>query len=122
MRIDDWLYDTGMMIVIQKRILPWVLGGLTAVWLYLVFLVVPPAQGLGNYVRIAFFHIPMAWVSVLAFLMSAWWGAGYLRRQEMKADRLSAASARLGLMFVVLATASGAVFSKLTWGDRKSVV
>ena len=110
------LYDMGMMIVIQKRILPWVLGGLTAVWLYLVFFVVPPAQGLGNYVRIAFFHIPMAWVSVLAFLMSAWWGAGYLRRQEMKADRLSAASAKLGLMFVVLATASGAVFSKLTWG------
>ena len=76
MRIDDLLYDMGMMIVIQKRILPWVLGGLTAVWLYLVFWVVPPAQGLGNYVRIAFFHIPMAWVSVLAFLMSAWWGAG----------------------------------------------
>ena len=105
-----------MMKVIQARMLPWAVGLLTAVVIYLVFFVVPPAQGLGDYVRIAFFHIPMAWVSVLAFLMSAWWGAGYLRRQEMKADRLSAASAKLGLVFVVLATVSGAVFSKLTWG------
>lgn len=89
---------------------------LTAVLLYLVFFVVPPAEGLGNYVRIAFFHIPVAWVSVLAFLLSAWWGAKYLRRQDMRADALSAVSAKLGMIFVVLATASGAVFSKLTWG------
>lgn len=92
------------------------IGLLTVVLLYLVFWVVPPAQGLGNYVRIAFFHIPVAWVSVLAFLMSAGWGAGYLRRRDMRFDALSAASARFGLIFVVLATVSGAVFSKLTWG------
>ncbi|SFT60774.1 heme exporter protein C [Selenomonas sp. GACV-9] len=92
------------------------IGLLSVVLIYLVFCVVPPAEGLGNYVRIAFFHIPVAWVSVLAFLMSAGWGAGYLRRQDMRFDALSAASAKLGLIFVVLATVSGAIFSKLTWG------
>ena len=44
---------------------------LTLVVLALVFFVVPPAEGLGNYVRIIFVHIPCAWVSVLAFLVAA---------------------------------------------------
>ena len=100
----------------QGNVLLAAIGSLTLVLLYLVFWVVPPAQGLGNYVRIAFFHIPLAWVSVLAFFMSAGWGAGYLRRRELRFDALSAASAKLGLIFVVLATVSGAIFSKLTWG------
>ena len=89
--------------------------GLMAV-IYAVFFIVPPAQGLGNFVRIAFFHIPVAWVSVLAFLLSAYWATQYLRTREMKYDWKSAASARLGFLFCVLATISGAVFAKLTWG------
>lgn len=94
----------------QGNVLLAAIGSLTLVLLYLVFWVVPPAQGLGNYVRIAFFHIPLAWGSVLAFFMSAGWGAGYLRR-ELRFDALSAASAKLGLIFVVLATVRGAIFS-----------
>ena len=100
----------------RKKILGVFLAVLTLAVLCAVFFLVPPAEGLGYYVRIAFFHIPMAWVSVLAFLLSAWWGARYLRSRDMRFDRLSARSARLGLIFVLLATASGAVFSKLTWG------
>ena len=89
---------------------------LTAAVLFLVFFVVPPAQGLGYYVRLAFFHIPVAWVSVLAFLLSAWWALQVLRRHDMHADRLSAVSAQLGFIFTLLSTVSGAVFSRLTWG------
>jgi len=89
---------------------------LTVLVLYLIFFVVPPAEGLGESVRIAFFHIPMAWISVLAFLMSAWWAAAYLRKGSARQDSLSARSAKLGFVFVLLATVSGAVFSKLTWG------
>lgn len=96
--------------------LQFIIGILSLIVLGLVFFMVPPVEGLGNSVRLAFFHIPTAWVSVLAFLMSAWWGARYLRSQDMRFDALSAASARLGLLFVGLATVSGAVFSKLTWG------
>ena len=89
---------------------------LTAGLLYAVFFLVPPAEGLGNLVRIAFFHIPVAWVAVLAFLVSAWYALRYLRRPAERFDAISAASARLGIIFVVFATLSGAVFSKLTWG------
>ena len=78
--------------------------------------VMPPAQGLGDYVRIAFFHIPCAWVSVIAFFCAAYWGARYLRTRELRFDGRSARSAVLGLIFTLFATGSGAVFSKLTWG------
>jgi len=50
-----------------------------------VFFFVPPAEGLGALVRIAFFHIPMAWVAVLAFFQNAWWGAAFLRRNDFAA-------------------------------------
>ena len=92
------------------------IGILTIAVLGAVFLVVPPAEGLGDYVRLAFFHIPVAWVSVLAFLMSAWWAAAYLRKCSQRVDALSAGSAKIGLIFVLLATVSGAIFSKMTWG------
>ena len=90
---------------------------LTAAVVYAVFFLVPPAMGLGSLVRIAFFHIPVAWVAVLAFLVSAGYAVRYLRRPSPRFDAFSAESARLGLIFVVLATLSGAVFSKLTWGS-----
>ena len=90
---------------------------LTAAVVYAVFFLVPPAMGLGSLVRIAFFHIPVAWVAVLAFLVSAGYAVRYLRRPSPRFDAFSAESARLGLIFVLLATLSGAVFSKLTWGS-----
>ena len=92
------------------------IGVLTLAVLYAVFFLVPPAEGLGNYVRIAFFHIPCAWVSVIAFFCAAYWGMRYLKTRELRFDDKSARSAVLGLVFTLLATGSGAVFSKLTWG------
>lgn len=62
---------------------------LTAAVVYAVFFLVPPAMGLGSLVRIAFFHIPVAWVAVLAFLVSAWYAVRYLRRPS-PASMLSA--------------------------------
>jgi heme exporter protein C len=83
---------------------------------YAVFFIVPPAEGLGHLVRIAFFHIPVAWVSVLAFLLSAFWALKYLRTRDAVYDRQSSAAAGLGFIFCILATVSGAIFAKLTWG------
>ena len=93
-----------------------VIAVLTLASLGAVFFIVPPAEGLGNYVRIAFFHIPTAWVAVVAFIGAAYWGARYLKTRELRYDAKSARSAILGLIFTLMATVSGAVFSKLTWG------
>lgn len=97
--------------IVASFITVWLIGVIVA-----VFYIVPPAEGLGYLVRIAFFHIPVAWVAVLAFLVSAVAAGQYLRTRKSKYDYVSACSARLGLVFCLLATVSGAVFAKLTWG------
>ncbi|WP_019555091.1 cytochrome c biogenesis protein [Propionispira raffinosivorans] len=88
----------------------------TAATIWGVFYFVPPAEGLGGLVRIAFFHIPVAWVSVLAFFLSAWWAFRYLQTSRLSYDSISSRSAAMGFVFCLCATISGAVFAKLTWG------
>jgi heme exporter protein C len=103
----DWLGG----IIVKLALGLWIIGVV-----YAVFYMVPPVEGLGDLVRIAFFHIPVAWVSVLAFLLSAGWSVQYLRTRDIQCDWKSSAAASLGLLFCLLATISGAVFAKLTWG------
>lgn len=98
------------------KLLTGMIAVLTLVWAIMVMFVVPPAQGMGEAVRIVFFHVPMAWLAVVAFVMNAWWGWRYLKTRDMRKDYLSGKSAQLGMIFVLLASISGAVFSKLTWG------
>lgn len=92
------------------------LAAWTAAVIWAVFYLVPPAEGLGELVRIAYFHIPAAWVSVLAFFTAAWWAYRYLKSGQEKYDQKSAAAALLGFVFCLMATVSGALFAKLTWG------
>lgn len=77
---------------------------------------VPPIKGLGDLAKIIFFHVPTAWVAVIAFFASAFFAAKFLKTREFYFDRLSERAARLGFIFVLLSTISGAIFSKLTWG------
>ena len=88
------------------------LGGI----IYAILFVVSPAEGLGDLVRNAFFHIPVAWVAVMAFMLSAYWAVRYLRTGDIVYDWWGAAAAGWGLVFCLLATISGAIFAKLTWG------
>ena len=81
-----------------------------------VFLIVPPAEGLGYLVRIIYFHVPTAWLSVIAFFTSAFYAAKYLKTQDLSKDVMSAKAAKIGFICVILSTISGAIFSKLTWG------
>ncbi len=91
------------------------------VWLGVVivaaFFYVQPAQGfIGESSRIVFFHVPMAWIAVLAFLVSCITSVMYLKRRDPKDDIRASVSAGLGLLFAVLATTTGAVFAKIMWG------
>ena len=88
----------------------------TAVVIAAVFMIVPPAEGLGYLVRIIYFHVPTAWLSVIAFFTSAFYAARYLKTHDLIKDELSAKSAKIGFVCVLLSTISGAIFSKLTWG------
>lgn len=89
---------------------------LTAALLAAIIFLVPPIKGLGEVAKIIFFHVPTAWVAVVAFFASAFFAAKFLRSFNFSFDRLSERAARLGFIFVLMSTVSGAIFSKLTWG------
>jgi len=81
------------------------------------FLFPPPQAQLGDVSRIFFFHVPMAWVAVLAFLFAFVFSILYLRKRDLAYDVKAKVASRLGLLFAILATISGSIFAKLSWGS-----
>jgi heme exporter protein C len=88
-----------------------------AVVIIAVFLLPPPQAQLGDVSRVFFFHVPMAWIAVLAFLLSLIFSLQYLRKKDLNYDAQARTAARLGLLFTVLATISGSIFAKTSWGS-----
>ena len=91
------------------------------VWMFAVtaamFLWVPEQQGLGNTGRIIIMHVPTAWLSNLAFGIAALYSGLYLWRRRPDDDDRALAAAEQGLLFAVLATATGSIFAKVVWGS-----
>lgn len=81
------------------------------------FLLPPPQSGLGEVSRIFFFHVPVAWVAVLAFFLSFIFSILHLKSRNLDHDAKASCASRLGLLFVILATISGSIFAKSTWGS-----
>lgn len=77
----------------------------------------PIIPGLEEKARNIFFHVPTAWTTVVAFLVSLWYGFRYLRTRNIDDDLASEASAGLGFMFCILATVTGALWAKFNWGS-----
>ena len=70
----------------------------------------------GDAYRIIFIHVPAAWMSMLLYLVMAFWAAvGWAFKARM-ASMLARAIAPTGAMFTVLALWSGALWGKPTWG------
>jgi heme exporter protein C len=80
------------------------------------FLYAPLAKKLFEQTRIIYWHIPVAWVTVVAFVVAGWYSWRHLRTKDLADDAKAAAAAELGLVFCVLATVSGSIFSKGMWG------
>jgi len=77
----------------------------------------PNIPGLEQKARNIFFHVPTAWTTVLAFLVSTFYGIQYLRKKNIDDDLKSVTSAGLGLLFCILATVTGALWAKFNWGS-----
>ena len=76
----------------------------------------PIIPGLGEKARIIFFHVPTAWLSALAFVTSMVYGIKYLRKRNAEDDIKSSSAAGLGFLFCFLATITGAIWAKFSWG------
>ncbi len=98
------------------RLWQWLLFLWMAATAVAAFVYAPLATKLGPYTRILYFHVPAAWVSVVAFGAAAWSAARYLATRDLAHDDRSAAAARLGLVFTILATLTGSIWAKAMWG------
>lgn len=79
--------------------------------------VLPYVIGLEQKIKIMPFHVPVAWVSVLAYLISMIFGVMYLKKKDIKYDYITLAAASLGLVYTVLATTTGMIWAKFNWGS-----
>jgi heme exporter protein C len=77
----------------------------------------PLIPGLKENAKIIFFHVPTAWLSVIAFLMNTIYSIQYLRKKDLDDDAKSYAAAQLGIIFCILATVTGAVWARFAWGS-----
>jgi len=90
-------------------------GVLMLVNLYMIFMVAPTDAVLGHVQRIFYFHVPMAIVSFVAFLVVFLASIAYVFRRETKWDNLAHASAEVGVVFISLALITGMIWAKPVW-------
>jgi len=89
-----------------------------AVVIIAAFFYAGPATGFpGETSRIVFFHVPQAWVATFSFLLSMVGSVLYLTKRNPGADYLAQSAAELGFVFCLLATITGSIFARATWGS-----
>jgi heme exporter protein C len=67
--------------------------------------------------RVLYFHIPSAWVTVVALGWSMINSILYLIRRDLRYDDHAASAAELGLVFCIVATVTGSIWAKSMWGS-----
>jgi len=65
--------------------------------------------------RIIYFHVPCAWLSMLAFGVTMAGSIGYLVTGRRRWDSLAVSSAEIGIAFTLAAIASGSIWAKPAW-------
>ena len=104
---------------LSGALMPWLwllTLGFAAVGLYVGFIVAPTDATQHDAYRIIFLHVPAAWMSMLLYLVMAFWATiGWAFRARM-ASMLARAIAPTGAMFTLLALWTGALWGKPTWG------
>jgi heme exporter protein C len=66
--------------------------------------------------KIFYFHMPVAWVSYLAFFITFVSSIVYLWKRDERADTIAFAAAEIGIVFATLALLTGPVWAKEEWG------
>jgi heme exporter protein C len=101
------------------KLLPW-LWGLSAVLalagLYVGLLLAPTDFQQGDAYRIIFIHVPAAWMSMLIYVVMAFWAGLGLVLNTRLASMFATALAPTGALMTFIALWTGALWGKPTWG------
>jgi heme exporter protein C len=89
---------------------------LSAIGLWMGFFVAPTDATQGEVYRVIFIHVPAAWMSMLLYLVMAFWAAIGWAFKARLASMVARAVAPTGAMFTFLALWTGALWGKPTWG------
>jgi len=104
---------------LSGSLLPWLWAAaalLAALGLYIGFFVAPTDAQQGESYRIIFIHVPAAWMSMVVYLAMAGWAAiGWIFKARM-ASMLARALAPSGMVFTLIALATGSFWGKPAWG------
>lgn len=80
-------------------------------------LTLPYVPKLEEQIRILNFHVPMAWISVIAYLFAMIFSIKYLKTKDFTNDVLASSAAAIGTLFAILATTTGMIWAKFNWGS-----
>ena len=104
---------------VAGRLVPWSAAGAVlaaAGALYVAFLVAPSDARQGEVYRIAFVHVPAAWMSLAIYVAMAFVAALGLALNTRLAFMMAHALAPTGALFTFLALWTGAIWGKPAWG------
>lgn len=97
-----------------------ILRGLLLVWIaaciVLAFTWAPLVPVLAETTRVLYFHIPSAWITVVALGWSMVASIFYLRTRNLAFDDHAGTAAELGTLFAVSAAVTGSLWAKAMWG------
>jgi len=89
---------------------------LMMVALYLVFIYAPVEQQMGVVQKIFYIMVPVAWLAMLAYVVTAVGSILFLTKKNEKWDIVARASGEIGLVFTLLTCMTGATWAKPVWG------
>lgn len=79
-------------------------------------LALPLIPDLEERARNLYLHVPMAWISQIAWFVAFGFAIAYLRNRRLENDVIASSAAALGAIFCILATVTGAVWARFNWG------
>jgi heme exporter protein C len=114
-----WFSSPQTFYPLAGKLVPWFAALaviLTLVGLYIAFLVAPTDATQGESYRIIFIHVPAAWMSMLLYVVMAFWAAVGLAFNTRLSSMMATAIAPTGALMTFLALWTGALWGRPTWG------
>lgn len=87
-----------------------------AVSQYFIWVYAPLEQTMGLVQKIFYFHLPLAWWSLVSFFVVFVASAGYLLKRDPVYHDIAGAAGEVGVLFASLALVTGSLWARFAWG------